>query len=565
MEKNLAVLVAGRRALPGIVLGSTLAALGAVNALAADAAAPSPDAAAEKTAAAPATPLPPGIMLRINGKDIPKERFVAELDAAMGESYRETFSGHVHVEEKASQLGITASDAEINAHVQTNVDQVLGGSFGGDMDRMKGALEERGMTMDGWKKRLRLEARSEVLTEKLVRKERTVSDETLQRLFEERYGPGGTQVKVRHILKNVLVAASQEYTLQQYDLEKSKLEEDAKSRAGAALGKVRSGTAFEAVMTEYSDDPRKASGGVLTSWKGRFGADFDAAAAKIAKNGVSDVVKCPDGYRIVQCTDVTQAEELHALHILIAFGARAKLKREDEARSAAEDLLTKIKAGADFGELAKAHSDDPGSAQRGGDMGWFGRRAMVKPFEDAAFALSPGQISDVVKTSFGFHIIKLLEKRSTEDKTLRQIQISTQFAAVKDRKLRPALEAKARTELESIQADIAAKKTTFADAARSRTDDTATKTDGGLLKSYREGMYGGDFDAAVKSMKPSDPPRIVKDAAGSLHLVVVDEIVKTDFAKVRATLEAEEMQRVPTPQEKSDFLGRLRDDATVLF
>src|SRR5262249_60985313 len=135
------------------------------------------------------------------------------------------------------------------------------------------------------------------------------------------------------------------------------------------------------------------------------------------------------------------------------------------------DLLAKIRAGADFGELAKANSDDPGSAQGGGDLGWFGRRAMVKPFEDAAFALSPGQVSDVVKTSFGFHIIKVLEKRQTEDKVLRQIQISTQFAAVKDRKLRPGLEARARNELESIQADIAAKKTTFADAAKTRSDD----------------------------------------------------------------------------------------------
>src|SRR5262249_23294410 len=158
----------------------------------------------------------------------------------------------------------------------------------------------------------------DVLVEKLVRMDRKVPDETIARLFEERYGPGGTQVKVRHILKNVLVAASQEYTLQQYDLEKSRIDDDAKARAAEALGKGRAGAPLEAVMAEYSDDPRRASGGVLTSWKGRFGPDLDAAAAKLAKNDVSDVVKCSDGYRIVQCTDITDAEELHALHILVA-------------------------------------------------------------------------------------------------------------------------------------------------------------------------------------------------------------------------------------------------------
>jgi len=522
-------------------------------------------AAAPKPAAGPAgAPLPPGVMFRVNGRDIPREKFIAELDAALGESYRETFIGHVLVEDQASKAGITASEAEIDARVRANMDQVLGGTFGGDQDRMKEALEERGMTLDGWKKRLRLDARSDVLLEKLVRKDRQVSDDTLKRAFEERYGPGGTQVKVRHILKNVLVAASQEYTLQQYDLEKGKIEDDARKRADEALAKLRSGTAFETVMAEYSDDPRKGSGGALTSWKGRFGADFDAAAAKLVKNGVSDVVKCPDGYRIVQCTDVTQADEVHALHILVAFGPRAKIKSEEEARRAADDLLAKVKAGADFAELAKASSDDPGSAQRGGDLGWFGRRAMIKPFEDAAFALAPGQVSEVVKTSFGFHIIKLLEKRSTEDKSLRQIQISTQFAAVKDRKLRPALEAKALAELKSIQADIASKKTTFADAAKNRSDDASTKADGGLLKSYREGMYGGELDTAVKTMKPSDPPRLVKDAAGSLHLIVIDEVVKTDFGKVRSSLEAEERQRAPTPQEKSEYLSRLRDEATIV-
>jgi len=244
-------------------------------------------AAAPKPAAAPAAaPLPPGVMFRVNGKDIPREKFIAELDAALGESYRETFIGHVLVEDQASKSGITASEAEIDARVRANMDQVLGGTFGGDQDRMKEALEERGMTLDGWKKRLRLDARSDVLLEKLVRKDRQVSDDTLKRAFEERYGPGGTQVKVRHILKNVLVAASQEYTLQQYDLEKGKIEDDARKRADEALAKLRSGTAFETVMAEYSDDPRKGSGGALTSWKGRFGADFDAAAAKLVKNGV---------------------------------------------------------------------------------------------------------------------------------------------------------------------------------------------------------------------------------------------------------------------------------------
>src|SRR5439155_7331738 len=108
---------------------------------------------------------------------------------------------------------------------------------------------------------------------------------------------------------------------------------------------------------------------------------------------VSDVIKGSDGFRIVQCTEVTDIEEIHALNILVATGSRGKGRTDEEAKKKAEELLAKIKAGADFGQLAKENSDDPGSAPRGGDLGFFGRKAMVKPFEDAAFALQPDQVS----------------------------------------------------------------------------------------------------------------------------------------------------------------------------
>ena len=81
------------------------------------------------------------------------------------------------------------------------------------------------------------------------------------------------------------------------------------------------------------------------------------------------------------------------------------------ARQKAEDLLRRVHAGEDFAELAKEYSEDPGSRAQGGDLGWFGRGQMVKPFEDAAFALKEGEVSGVVESPFGFHIIKVEERR----------------------------------------------------------------------------------------------------------------------------------------------------------
>ncbi|MDX1648095.1 MAG: peptidylprolyl isomerase [Longimicrobiales bacterium] len=86
----------------------------------------------------------------------------------------------------------------------------------------------------------------------------------------------------------------------------------------------------------------------------------------------------------------------------------------EAAREKAEALLDSIGAGADFAELARAHSDDPGTAELGGDLGWFRRGRMVREFEDAAFALIDGQVSDVVRTDFGFHIIKVERYRAGE-------------------------------------------------------------------------------------------------------------------------------------------------------
>ncbi|HTK05384.1 MAG TPA: peptidylprolyl isomerase [Candidatus Eisenbacteria bacterium] len=89
------------------------------------------------------------------------------------------------------------------------------------------------------------------------------------------------------------------------------------------------------------------------------------------------------------------------------------LAKDEKLTAAAEkkanDLLEQLKGGADFAELAKANSADPGSAQQGGDLGWFNKGMMVPEFEEAAFALKPGETSDVIKTQFGYHIIRTEE------------------------------------------------------------------------------------------------------------------------------------------------------------
>lgn len=105
-----------------------------------------------------------------------------------------------------------------------------------------------------------------------------------------------------------------------------------------------------------------------------------------------------------------QDESVKASHILIGVDAKASDEEKKKAKEKAEALLKKIKAGEDFATLAKTESTCP-SAKQGGDLGQFGKGQMVPAFEKAAFALKPGEVSDVVETQFGYHIIKLTEKK----------------------------------------------------------------------------------------------------------------------------------------------------------
>ncbi len=117
-----------------------------------------------------------------------------------------------------------------------------------------------------------------------------------------------------------------------------------------------------------------------------------------------------------------QGESVRASHILIAVPKGADAATKAQARAKAEGILKDVKAGKDFAALAKENSADPGSAAQGGDLGFFQQGQMVGPFNDAAFSLAPGAVSDIVETDFGFHIIKVAEKKEGRTIPLEEVK-----------------------------------------------------------------------------------------------------------------------------------------------
>src|SRR5881628_2229768 len=159
----------------------------------------------------------------------------------------------------------------------------------------------------------------------------------------------------------------------------------------------------------------------------------------------------------------TEPEQVRARHILVKVAADAGPDAKAAARKKAEELLAKVKAGADFAALAKERSEDAGSAANGGDLGLFTRGRMTPAFEEAAFALQAGGVSDVVETPFGFHVIKVEEHRPGGVKPLEAVHDEIADGLKRERAL-----ALARKQAEDDRRKIA-RGTPFAEALAGRT------------------------------------------------------------------------------------------------
>ena len=120
--------------------------------------------------------------------------------------------------------------------------------------------------------------------------------------------------------------------------------------------------------------------------------------------------------------EFTQPESIRASHILISVPEGAGAAEKTTARDRAAALREEALGGADFAALARENSDDEGSGAKGGDLGFFPRGSMVPPFEAAAFALGPGELSEVVESRFGYHVIRLTERRAAQPLPIEQVR-----------------------------------------------------------------------------------------------------------------------------------------------
>ncbi len=197
--------------------------------------------------------------------------------------------------------------------------------------------------------------------------------------------------------------------------EQSGGDEAAREFTQALLDSIKAGLkTFEELVEVHSQDQfSKTKGGdIFYFTAGQLPYEFEDACYKTPKDSIyPEVVRTKFGYHIIKVTDIKpRIPRIHAAHILVSFANQDGQIDSAAAKARIDSVMARLKAGEDFAELAKEYSDDTGTKDKGGDLGFFERRMMVQQFDEAAFNLEPGQISDIVETQFGYHIIKLLER-----------------------------------------------------------------------------------------------------------------------------------------------------------
>lgn len=303
----------------------------------------------------------------------------------------------------ANDLGIKVEDAQLDRAVQRIAD-----NNGMSLADFRKALESGGVSFDKFRKEVREQIILTRLREREVDRKIHVSDSEIDMYLEQNKDTlqQQTEYNVAHILVRLPDQASPERI------------EAARARAEKARAEALAGADFAKLAATYSDGPDALKGGEL-GWRSaaRLPDLFTAALKTMQVNGISPVLRSPAGFHILKLLGRREAggaagppvKQTHVRQILIRTNQAVS---DADAKRTLENLRERIvRGGADFAELARVHSED-GSAARGGDLGWLYPGDTAPDFERAMDALKPGEISQPVKTQFGWHLIQVLGRRT---------------------------------------------------------------------------------------------------------------------------------------------------------
>lgn len=311
--------------------------------------------------------------------------------------------------QQARQLGI-----EVDEETLTNALNGIAARNGLTLEQLRITLEQNGVDFDNFREDTRAQILTSQLQQQAVMRNIRVSDAEIERFLEQE---ADTLIQRREVkLQHILVALPERPSSAQVAA--------ARSKAERLLGRLREGADFASVAAAESDGRRALEGGDL-GWFPMAEVPTLAvpASQSLAKGEVTDPIQSPSGFHLIKIADIKgdgpePVSQTQARHILIRTN---ELVSDDDARRRLEQLRLRILGGDDFATLARASSDDTGTALKGGDLGWVDPGDTVPEFEEVMDALAPGDVSEPFQSPFGWHIVQVLERRQqdTPDELLR--------------------------------------------------------------------------------------------------------------------------------------------------
>ena len=282
------------------------------------------------------------------------------------------------------------------------------------LEQFHSELEASGMSYKAFLDNIRNEMVISQIRAREIGDRIKVSDSEVEHYLETQ-GTADLQDKQYH-LGHILIAVKEGSSASEI--------QKAEAKAKALVKKLRAGQDFAQTAISESNDTNALKGGDL-GWRSINDVPAQLAdGIKIMRvNEVSDAIRSPSGFHIIKMLGIKTGTDAHVVtttrvrHILIKTN---ELVDDAEARKRLFALKARIADGDDFASLARAHSDDKGSAIKGGELGWVEPGSLVRPFEDAMTKLKINELSDPVQSQFGWHLIQVLERKDKDNASEQQ-------------------------------------------------------------------------------------------------------------------------------------------------
>jgi peptidyl-prolyl cis-trans isomerase SurA len=309
--------------------------------------------------------------------------------------------------QRAAMIGLQVSDQYLNESIAQ-----IAASNNVRFEDMPALLAQEGVNYAAFREEMRDEITLEQLRRIDVGQRINVSPREIQQCIADL--EGNVAVNSDYNLSHILISMSESATAAQID--------EAKSKADEVYAQLIDGADFSEMAIRYSDAQTALDGGALGWLKGdQLPTLYTDIVAAMEAGDVSEPFRSASSFHIVKVNDLRSAiqrsevEQVLVRHILVTPN---EIIDDETAKQQLEDALEKLADGEDFGELAKLMSDDPGSANNGGEMDWSGPGTFVPEFEEVVDASEIGEISDPFRSRFGWHVVEVMDRRvydNTED------------------------------------------------------------------------------------------------------------------------------------------------------